>query len=142
MSKPAALTTSHPLWRQLPQWSRQSLRPGERRSGASATGSLRDPDLLVQLGNIFLAALLFRQLIVFFRVLPDGMYDYNIFRNAGLAVVHGHSPFSVDGFIYPATAALAFVPFGLVSFTLGGSIFAVLIILSLVATLWILGIRD
>jgi hypothetical protein len=103
---------------------------------------VRDADVLVQLGNIFLALLLFRQLVIFLRVLPEGLYDFNIFRNAGLAVLHGQSPFSVDGYIYPATAAVAFVPFAAVSFTLGGSIFAVLIVLSLVAALWILGIRD
>jgi Glycosyltransferase family 87 len=109
---------------------------------SASTNKLRDADVLVQLGNIFLAAFLLRQLIVFFRVLPAGLYDFNIFRNAGLAVLHGQSPFSVDGYIYPATAAVAFIPFAAVSFTVGGSIFAVLIVLSLVAALRILGIRD
>ena len=103
---------------------------------------LRDGDLFVQVVNIVLAALLIRQLIVFFQVVPDSLYDFNIFRNAGSAVLHGQSPFSVDGYIYPATAAVAFVPFATISLTLGGSIFALLTVFAVVAMLWILDIRD
>jgi alpha-1,2-mannosyltransferase len=108
----------------------------------TSTGRFRDVDVLVRVGNIFLAGLLLRQLTVVFRVIPAGLYDFKIFRSAGLAVLHGQSPFGVDGYIYPATAAVAFVPFAALSFTLGAWIFALLTVLALMAALWILDVRD
>ena len=103
---------------------------------------LRDADLLTQVANIVLAALLLRQLVLFFQVIPNSLYDFNIFRNAGYAVLHGHSPYSIDGYIYPATAAVAFVPFAAIPFGIGGAIFGVLTVVALGFALWILEIRD
>ena len=104
--------------------------------------TMSDTDVLVLVGNLFLVLLSLWVIRIFMRVLPYGMFDFNIFRNAGAAVLHGKSPWSVDGFIYPATAAVAFVPFGALSFVWGGWIFVALIIAATLGALWILDARD
>jgi alpha-1,2-mannosyltransferase len=110
---------------------------------ASTAGrSLRETDVLATVGSLVLGVLVLHELVLFWHLLPGSMFDYDIFRKAGSAVLNGHSPWHVEGFIYPATAAVAFVPFGAVSFAIGGFIFALLIIGALVAALWILGVRD
>ncbi len=103
---------------------------------------MRDADVLAAVGSLVLGVFLLHELALFWHLLPGSMFDYEIFRKAGAAVLNGQSPWHIDGFIYPATAAVAFVPFGALSATTGGFIFVVLIAGALVAALWILGVRD
>ena len=103
---------------------------------------LRDADVLATVGRLVLGVLVLREVVLFWHLLPGSMFDYDIFRKAGSAVLNGQSPWHVDGFIYPATAAVAFVPFGAIPFTVGGFAFAALIIGALMAALWMLGVRD
>jgi alpha-1,2-mannosyltransferase len=80
--------------------------------------------------------------VVLGRSTSSGMFDFRIFRDAGAAVLAGHSPWSVHGFVYPAPAALAFVPFAAVPFGVAAALYAVLATAALAATLWVLDVRD
>jgi len=70
------------------------------------------------------------------------LVDFTIFRNAGSAVLSGDSPWHVFGFLYPAPAAVAFVPFAFLPYPLAAAIFCVIDVLAVLAILWILGVRD
>jgi hypothetical protein len=119
------------------------VRNAQRLTRASSLDQmLRDADVLATVGRLVLGVLVLREVVLFWHLLPGSMFDYDIFRKAGSAVVNGQSPWHVDGFIYPATAAVAFVPFGAIPFTVGGFAFATLIIGALIAALWMLGVRD
>ena len=83
--------------------------------------------------------------------LPDGLFDFRIYRLAGVAVWHGHNPYVTArsildhgpiGFVYPAPAALAMVPFGLLPFVVAGALFALITTAAVVVTLWALDVRD
>jgi hypothetical protein len=56
----------------------------------------------------------------------SGLFDFRIFRAAGAAVLEHHSPWSMQGFRYPATAALAFAPFGALPFPAAAALFCLL----------------
>jgi hypothetical protein len=65
----------------------------------------------------------------------DGLPDFRIYRLAGVAVLHGHSPYAspatihsvgTAGFVYPAPAAWAMAPFGLLRFDVAAVIFVVI----------------
>jgi hypothetical protein len=80
-----------------------------------------------------------------------GGYDFAIFRRAGQAVLHGHTPFVQPTFeliaannrwVYPTPFAIPFVPFALVPEELAAVLFLVLSLAALVASLWLLGVRD
>jgi hypothetical protein len=73
---------------------------------------------------------------------PHGMFDFRIFRHAGAAVLAGHSPWSVHGFVYPAPAALAFVPFAALPYGVAAALYAVLATAALATMLWVLDVRD
>jgi len=72
----------------------------------------------------------------------NGMFDFRIFRGAGAAVLAGRSPWSVHGFIYPPPAAVAFVPFAALPFSVSAAAFALVATAALGAALWVLEVRD
>jgi len=80
-----------------------------------------------------------------------GLPDFRIYRQAGAAVLHGHSPYvspaaihsvGTAGFVYPAPAAWVMAPFALLSFHVAAVIFVVITTSAVVATLWLLEVRD
>ena len=81
----------------------------------------------------------------------DGLPDFRIYRIAGIAVLHGRSPYAApenihsvgtSGFVYPAPAAWAMTPFALERFDVAAVIFVVIATLAVFATLWVLEVRD
>jgi alpha-1,2-mannosyltransferase len=78
-------------------------------------------------------------------------YDFKIFRIAGNAYLHGHSPYPPPklavlqrqhSFVYPAPMALLFVPFALLPWKVGAVIFECGLVVCVAATLRLLQIRD
>jgi alpha-1,2-mannosyltransferase len=77
--------------------------------------------------------------------------DFVIFRDAGLAVLNGHSPYVVpdaavlaenDKFVYPAAVAWVFAPFALLPLGVAKGLFVALSLLCLPAALRLFGVRD
>jgi Glycosyltransferase family 87 len=77
--------------------------------------------------------------------------DFLIFRHAGNALLHGHSPYvdptvkllaANDRFVYPTPAALPFIPFAVVPAKLSMVLFFVLSVAAIVASLWLFDVRD
>jgi hypothetical protein len=66
------------------------------------------------------------------------MADFRVFWDTGRAVFAGGG----GDFPYPAPAALALAPFGLLPYTLGAAIFGVLAIAAVPLALYLLGVRD
>jgi alpha-1,2-mannosyltransferase len=80
-----------------------------------------------------------------------GFSDFGVFWHAGRAVLHGHSPYPPatvaalrhqNAFVYPAPAALAIAPFGLLPEAVAAALFLALSIASVSGSLWLLGVRD
>jgi alpha-1,2-mannosyltransferase len=80
-----------------------------------------------------------------------GGVDFAIFRVAGWAVLHGHSPYvqptlkllaANDRFVYPTPFALPFVPFAVVPEHVGAVCFLILSVAAVLASIWLLGVRD
>lgn len=81
-------------------------------------------------------------------------YDFRAVWQAARDVAHGRNPYpSVasistdpaadhDQFIYPAAVAVAMVPLGLMPFGVAAGLLTVLLVVSVAATLRILGVRD
>lgn len=91
----------------------------------------------------------------------DWAFDFRQFWQGGKDVVDGVSPYpssalltsaddelgpegirEVFRFPYPATAAVALAPFGLLSFHLAAAVWSALLIVSLLAAMRILGVKD
>ncbi|MGZ4315026.1 MAG: glycosyltransferase family 87 protein [Gaiellaceae bacterium] len=77
--------------------------------------------------------------------------DFAIFRRAGQAVLHGHSPYvnptlkllaANDRFVYPTPFALPFVPFAVVPEKAAAVAFLALSVAAVLASVWLLGVRD
>jgi MFS family permease len=77
--------------------------------------------------------------------------DFEIFRKAGNALLHGRSPYvrptpeligSNDRFVYPTPFALPFVPFALLPEKVGAVVYLFLCVAAVLAALWLLGVRD
>ena len=77
--------------------------------------------------------------------------DFAIFRRAGRAVLHGHSPYvnptlkllaANDRFVYPTPFALPFVPFAVVPEKAAAVAFLALSVAAVLASVWLLGVRD
>jgi alpha-1,2-mannosyltransferase len=66
------------------------------------------------------------------------MADFTVFWETGRAVLAGGG----GEFAYPAPAALALAPFGLLPYTIGAAIFGLLAIAAVPVTLYVLGVRD
>jgi alpha-1,2-mannosyltransferase len=116
------------------------------RSGALGTWRGRLRALLVALPMLALVSAVIGQLRY-----AEGLFDFRIYRLAGLAVAHGHNPYwspqsilvhKSGGFVYPAPSAWAMVPFGLLPFTVAGLSFCVLTTAAVVVTLRVLDVRD
>jgi len=106
--------------------------------------------------------LLFCFLLVVSVVDGDGWaFDFRQFWQGGNDVVNGVSPYpgeallatagdhldpqgiqDVFRFPYPAGAAVGFAPFGALDFDVAAAVWGALLIVSLVAAVWILGVRD
>lgn len=80
-----------------------------------------------------------------------GAGDFAIFRRAGDAVLHGHSPYvrptlealaQNDRFVYPMPFAYPFVPLALLGQRPGAVVFLVLSAAAIAASLRLLGVRD
>jgi len=88
-------------------------------------------------------------------------FDFRQFWQGGHDVVNGVSPYpttamleaagdhldpegiqEVFRFPYPAAAALAFAPFGALGFDVAAAVWGALLVVSLFAAVWILGVRD
>lgn len=79
------------------------------------------------------------------------MWDFVVFRDAAIAVMHGHTPYppattaallQEDKYVYPALVAYLFVPFALLPVWLSGAIYFVLMLAAAVGFFLVLGIRD
>lgn len=77
--------------------------------------------------------------------------DFAIFRRAGRAVLHGHSPYvhptvkllaSNDRFVYPTPFALPFIPFAAAPEKVAAIGFLVLSVAAVLGSLRLLGVRD
>jgi Glycosyltransferase family 87 len=80
-----------------------------------------------------------------------GGWDFAIFRHAGDAVVHGHSPYvhptvqvfeADDKFVYPMPYAIAFVPFVALPERVGAVCFVLLAVSAVLLSVRLLGVRD
>lgn len=91
----------------------------------------------------------------------DWAFDFRQFWQGGHDVVHGVSPYPTSAhldaagdelgprgiqevfrFPYPAGAAVALAPFGAIAFQAAAALWAALLIVSLLAALWLLEVRD
>jgi hypothetical protein len=77
--------------------------------------------------------------------------DFGIFRQAGHAVAHGHSPFvqptlqafaENDKFVYSMPFAIPFIPFSFIPEQVGAVCFLVLGVAAIVLAVRLLGVRD
>ncbi len=82
---------------------------------------------------------------------PRNFYDFQIFWNAGQAVLDGVSPYPAithdalrnqDQFVYPAPAAVVMVPLALLPLSVAATIFIAANIAAVVVSLRLLGVRD
>jgi hypothetical protein len=80
-----------------------------------------------------------------------GFSDFGVFWKAARAVLDGRSPYPPatvaalrhqNAFVYPAPAALAIAPFGLLPEAAAAALFLALSIGAVVGSLWLLGVRD
>jgi Glycosyltransferase family 87 len=80
-----------------------------------------------------------------------GYSDFGVFWHAAGAVLHGRSPYPPatvhalrhqNAFVYPAPAALAIAPLGLLPEALAAALFLALSIAAVVGSLLLLGVRD
>jgi len=131
--------------------------PGDTQvTSPSTTTSVSIPTLAIAARQTF-AALFFVVLPGTFLALalapfgPSYGYDFFIFRKAGLAYLHGRSPYppadlSVlahqHSFVYPAPMAALFTPFALLPARLGAILFGLLLVACVYGTLRLLDVRD
>jgi alpha-1,2-mannosyltransferase len=89
--------------------------------------------------------------LVWFVYGHGGGGDFAIFRRAGLAVLHGHSPYvnptlkllaANDRFVYPTPFALPFIPFAAAPEKAAAVGFLVLSVAAVLGSVWLLGVRD
>ena len=78
-------------------------------------------------------------------------YDFLIFRKAGLAYLHGHSPYprpdvavlaQQHSFVYPAPMAALFAPFSLLPPHVGSVLWGLVLLACVAGTLYLLDVRD
>lgn len=109
---------------------------------------LRHP---LEIGIFVQVPLIFFLWLAWYMYGHGGGVDFAIFRVAGWAVLHGHSPYvhptakllsANDHFVYPTPFALPFVPFAVVPQHLGAVCFLILSVAAVLASIWLLGVRD
>ena len=138
-----------------------SFELGHRHAMCPATVPLGSSGLLTaarQLVPIFCLAIIpasFLVALILYEDFDQGLrvafWDFHAFWGAGRAVLHGHSPYPPartavlaheGSFVYPAPAAIVMVPFALIPFKTAATIFAVILIASLVLALRLVGVTD
>jgi alpha-1,2-mannosyltransferase len=77
-------------------------------------------------------------LVLFVPVEARMMADFHVFWNVGREVLEGRG----GGFVYPAPAALAMVPFALLPYGVAAAVFAGLALAAIPLTLLAVGVRD
>jgi alpha-1,2-mannosyltransferase len=94
---------------------------------------------------------MFVALLAWFVAGHGGGLDFAIFRRAGEAVLHGHSPLvqpsvqvlaANDKFVYPMPFAIPFMPFAVLPERVGAVCFLLLSVAAILLSLWLLGVRD
>lgn len=89
--------------------------------------------------------------LVWFVYGHGGGGDFAIFRRAGRAILHGHSPYvhptlkllaANDRFVYPTPFAIPFIPFTAAPEKAAAVSFLILSVAAVLASLWLFGIRD
>jgi hypothetical protein len=89
--------------------------------------------------------------LVWFAYGHGGGGDFAIFRRAGQAVLHGHSPYGHptlkllagnDNFVYPTPFAIPFIPFAAMPARVAAVSFLLLSVSAVLASVWLLGVRD
>ena len=89
--------------------------------------------------------------LVWFVYGHGGGGDFAIFRRAGSAVLHGHSPYvqptlkllaANDHFVYATPVALPFIPFAAMPEETAAVGFLVLSVAAVLASVWLLDVRD
>jgi alpha-1,2-mannosyltransferase len=114
----------------------------------AAFGRFRHPLELGVFGQV--PAIVFLWL-VWFVYGHGGGGDFAIFRGAGRAVLHGHSPYvhptlkllaANDRFVYPTPFALPFIPFAAAPEKAAAVAFVVLSVAAVFGSIWLLGVRD
>lgn len=79
------------------------------------------------------------------------LFDFHTFWVAGGDYAHGRDPYPAkisgpighaDWFVYPAPVAALMAPIGLVPYSIAWVVFGVGLIAALLATFWLLGVRD
>jgi hypothetical protein len=79
------------------------------------------------------------------------LFDFHTFWEAGRAYAHGRDPYPshiagpitrADWFVYPAPVAAAAAPLGLLPYGIAWVVFAVLLVVAIAASLWLVGVRD
>jgi alpha-1,2-mannosyltransferase len=89
--------------------------------------------------------------LVWFVYGHGGGGDFAIFRRAGWAVLHGHSPYvdptlrllaANDRFVYPTPFALPFIPFATAPEKAAAVGFLFVSVAAVLGSLWLLGVRD
>ena len=82
---------------------------------------------------------------------PRDYYDFHIFWHAGQAAMHGQSPYPPitdaalrhqDQFVYPAPAAIALIPLGLLPLGAAATLFIILNVAATITALRLVGVRD
>lgn len=82
---------------------------------------------------------------------PRNYYDFHIFWHAGKDVLAGRSPYPAptiqalrhqNQFVYPAPAALAVAPLALLPLGAAATLFIIVNVIAVPASLWLLGVRD
>ena len=82
---------------------------------------------------------------------PRNMADFHVFRQSGVDVLAGRSPYppvdrlaiaDADNLVYPPPVAFLAVPFALLSYATAAKIYVLLVIAAALATLRVLGVRD
>jgi hypothetical protein len=105
----------------------------------------------LELGVFVQAPVIFLAWLAWFVLGHGGGGDFAIFRRAGSAVLHGHSPYvqptlkllaANDRFVYPTPFALPFVPFALAPEKAAALVFLVLSVGAVFGSLRLLGVRD
>jgi hypothetical protein len=105
----------------------------------------------LELGVFMQAPVIFLAWLAWFVWGHGGGGDFAIFRRAGHALLHGHSPYvhptlnllaTNDRFVYPTPFALPFIPFAFAPEKVGALGFLAISVAAVLASVWLLGVRD
>ena len=140
-------------------------RPGglERAPGPAGMGLLRALKHVLAVAFLGVAPIVATAVVLGLAIGDDAAFDFRQFWQGGRDVAHGVSPYPATGslpeaaaaseldpqgiqevfrFPYPAPAAIALAPFGVLPFALAATIFTLLLLAATPAALLVLGVRD